>query len=217
MLSFLRVASFSRVFFVAYPHFSPARPVFCPFGPTAMDMFELHPSNRLGQDVPPAAAARRLRRVRSRQRVGLLQLPRVGKSGHSSAFCRSICFPAKLGERQRRRRLTSGRFQSTEARLAQSVEHETLNLRVVGSSPTLGDQLFLGRSSRRRVRRRRRLSRGPRHLRLLRALRRYCQLLCGAQVFSPYDRKKIINHKWFNNQKTASKRTAATRDRTRDL
>ena len=28
------------------------------------------------------------------------------------------------------------------ARLAQSVEHETLNLRVVGSSPTLGDQIF---------------------------------------------------------------------------
>ena len=28
------------------------------------------------------------------------------------------------------------------ARLAQSVEHETLNLRVVGSSPTLGDQCF---------------------------------------------------------------------------
>ena len=27
----------------------------------------------------------------------------------------------------------------TSARLAQSVEHETLNLRVVGSSPTLGD------------------------------------------------------------------------------
>ena len=27
----------------------------------------------------------------------------------------------------------------TVARLAQSVEHETLNLRVVGSSPTLGD------------------------------------------------------------------------------
>ena len=26
------------------------------------------------------------------------------------------------------------------ARLAQSVEHETLNLRVVGSSPTLGDK-----------------------------------------------------------------------------
>ncbi len=26
--------------------------------------------------------------------------------------------------------------------LAQSVEHETLNLRVVGSSPTLGDKLF---------------------------------------------------------------------------
>ena len=28
------------------------------------------------------------------------------------------------------------------ARLAQSVEHETLNLRVVGSSPTLGDETF---------------------------------------------------------------------------
>ena len=26
-----------------------------------------------------------------------------------------------------------------DARLAQSVEHETLNLRVVGSSPTLGE------------------------------------------------------------------------------
>ena len=32
-------------------------------------------------------------------------------------------------------------FQS--ARLAQSVEHETLNLRVVGSSPTLGDHLLV--------------------------------------------------------------------------
>ena len=31
---------------------------------------------------------------------------------------------------------------SQQARLAQSVEHETLNLRVVGSSPTLGVQLF---------------------------------------------------------------------------
>ena len=29
------------------------------------------------------------------------------------------------------------------ARLAQSVEHETLNLRVVGSSPTLGAQSLL--------------------------------------------------------------------------
>lgn len=29
-------------------------------------------------------------------------------------------------------------FPSKKARLAQSVEHETLNLRVVGSSPTLG-------------------------------------------------------------------------------
>ncbi len=33
-------------------------------------------------------------------------------------------------------------FSSTSARLAQSVEHETLNLRVVGSSPTLGELLF---------------------------------------------------------------------------
>ena len=31
---------------------------------------------------------------------------------------------------------------STTSRLAQLVEHETLNLRVVGSSPTLGDQTF---------------------------------------------------------------------------
>ena len=31
---------------------------------------------------------------------------------------------------------------TSAARLAQSVEHETLNLRVVGSSPTLGDHLF---------------------------------------------------------------------------
>ena len=29
------------------------------------------------------------------------------------------------------------------ARLAQSVEHETLNLRVVGSSPTLGEKIFV--------------------------------------------------------------------------
>ena len=29
-----------------------------------------------------------------------------------------------------------------QARLAQSVEHETLNLRVVGSSPTLGEFFF---------------------------------------------------------------------------
>ena len=29
-----------------------------------------------------------------------------------------------------------------QARLAQSVEHETLNLRVVGSSPTLGAKVF---------------------------------------------------------------------------
>ena len=30
-------------------------------------------------------------------------------------------------------------FLTHQARLAQSVEHETLNLRVVGSSPTLGE------------------------------------------------------------------------------
>ena len=39
-------------------------------------------------------------------------------------------------------RLYSTHFEVTIARLAQSVEHETLNLRVVGSSPTLGVQLF---------------------------------------------------------------------------
>ena len=33
------------------------------------------------------------------------------------------------------------------ARLAQSVEHETLNLRVVGSSPTLGAYFFCKQSS----------------------------------------------------------------------
>ena len=33
-------------------------------------------------------------------------------------------------------------FEQSTARLAQSVEHETLNLRVVGSSPTLGE-IFL--------------------------------------------------------------------------
>ena len=32
---------------------------------------------------------------------------------------------------------------STTSRLAQLVEHETLNLRVVGSSPTLGDHFFI--------------------------------------------------------------------------
>ena len=31
----------------------------------------------------------------------------------------------------------------TVARLAQSVEHETLNLRVVGSSPTLGEHFII--------------------------------------------------------------------------
>ena len=40
------------------------------------------------------------------------------------------------------RLILSGQPISITARLAQSVEHETLNLRVVGSSPTLGE-LFL--------------------------------------------------------------------------
>ena len=38
--------------------------------------------------------------------------------------------------------ILSGQPTSITARLAQSVEHETLNLRVVGSSPTLGE-IFL--------------------------------------------------------------------------
>ena len=37
----------------------------------------------------------------------------------------------------------SSYFPLTQAWLAQSVEHETLNLRVVGSSPTLGGNIFL--------------------------------------------------------------------------
>ena len=36
----------------------------------------------------------------------------------------------------------SQRSSSAPARLAQSVEHETLNLRIVGSSPTLGVSIF---------------------------------------------------------------------------
>ena len=47
---------------------------------------------------------------------------------------------------QRRHSRLSWQFkfdhQRTSARLAQSVEHETLNLRVVGSSPTLGVTFF---------------------------------------------------------------------------
>ena len=35
-----------------------------------------------------------------------------------------------------------GMLRISIARLAQSVEHETLNLRVVGSSPTLGAYIF---------------------------------------------------------------------------
>ena len=35
--------------------------------------------------------------------------------------------------------------QLSTARLAQSVEHETLNLRVVGSSPTLGEIFFFNK------------------------------------------------------------------------
>ena len=41
-------------------------------------------------------------------------------------------------------KLNSNKFVAIiTSRLAQLVEHETLNLRVVGSSPTLGDQFFL--------------------------------------------------------------------------
>ena len=38
--------------------------------------------------------------------------------------------------------LQTAKRQTQSARLAQSVEHETLNLRVVGSSPTLGAIIF---------------------------------------------------------------------------
>ena len=41
------------------------------------------------------------------------------------------------------RLILSGQPTSITARLAQSVEHETLNLRVVGSSPTLGASFVL--------------------------------------------------------------------------
>ena len=41
-----------------------------------------------------------------------------------------------------RHMLSSGRHSVVQARLAQSVEHETLNLRVVGSSPTLGAKML---------------------------------------------------------------------------
>ncbi len=50
-----------------------------------------------------------------------------------------LIFPPKLV----RIHLLKNFLLSHQARLAQSVEHETLNLRVVGSSPTLGDQHFL--------------------------------------------------------------------------
>ena len=39
-------------------------------------------------------------------------------------------------------RIEIGMHRISIARLAQSVEHETLNLRVVGSSPTLGAYIF---------------------------------------------------------------------------
>ena len=35
-------------------------------------------------------------------------------------------------------------FEMTQARLAQSVEHQTFNLRVAGSSPSSGDENFDG-------------------------------------------------------------------------
>ena len=45
------------------------------------------------------------------------------------------------------RTLLSG-FEMTQARLAQSVEHQTFNLRVAGSSPSSGDENFENRKIR---------------------------------------------------------------------
>lgn len=45
----------------------------------------------------------------------------------------------------------SQRLASEEARLAQSGEHETLNLRVVGSSPTLGEGTFVQLPAREKI------------------------------------------------------------------
>jgi hypothetical protein len=59
--------------------------------------------------------------------------------------------------------------------LAQSVEHETLNLRVVGSSPTLGFQIFLYRD--------------------VRAIREKCSTqICIQLQFSTFSRWLLSNH-----------------------
>ena len=56
-----------------------------------------------------------------------------GTSSEESSFIKDFEIEVKYWK-------INGQLQ--EARLAQSVEHETLNLRVVGSSPTLGDHNF---------------------------------------------------------------------------
>ena len=47
------------------------------------------------------------------------------------------------------RTLLSG-FRMTQARLAQSVEHQTFNLRVAGSSPSSGDEMLRIEKSKKR-------------------------------------------------------------------
>ena len=57
-----------------------------------------------------------------------------------------VIMKSKLHKKFLDRTATSAYYYSAthvSARLAQSVEHETLNLRVVGSSPTLGDNFSL--------------------------------------------------------------------------
>ena len=48
-----------------------------------------------------------------------------------------------------KRTVVSG-FEMTQARLAQSVEHQTFNLRVAGSSPSSGDENFENRKMEKR-------------------------------------------------------------------
>lgn len=62
----------------------------------------------------------------------------------------SLCVNSKKREQEggsvRASWFVKGEFPDVmQARLAQSVEHETLNLRVVGSSPTLGEYLLKDR------------------------------------------------------------------------
>ena len=59
------------------------------------------------------------------------------KDGEGLSDCESL----GKGERMLK---SDGEVIGVEARLAQSVEHETLNLGVVGSSPTLGEYRFGG-------------------------------------------------------------------------